>query len=121
MLQQLVTSIPSVEGSSMVSQTPEVNQDKYTITSRALHQSTSNGKASRSTLWFNLENVIASDTRIFMEAANKIIGSLRPSTRKQYSAYIEKFLNFYDASDLHKVSPVNLIYFLESLYITVVG
>ena len=56
-----------------------------------------------------------------MEAANKIIGSLRPSTRKQYSAYIEKFLNFYDASDLHKVSPVNLIDFLESLYITDVG
>ena len=86
----LLLGIPSVEGSSMVFQTPEVNQDNYTITSRALHQSTSNGKASRSTLWSNLENVIASDTGISTEAATKIIGSLRPSTRKQYSVYIEK-------------------------------
>ena len=110
-----------VEGSSMVSQTLEVDQEEYKITSKTLHQSTSNGKASRSTMWSNLENVIASDTGISTEAATKIIGSLRPSTRKQYSVYIEKLLKFYDASDLHKVSPVNLINFLESLYITGIG
>lgn len=47
-----------------------------------------------------------------------MIGSLRPSTRRQYTVYISKFLKFCNVADICNFMPseVNVINFLQELY-----
>lgn len=51
-----------------------------------------------------------------IEAINIIIASLRTTTRRQYSSYIDRFLSFVHGNELSLITDVQLVEYLNSLY-----
>ena len=61
------------------------------------------------------------NTKLAAGAVAKIVGSIRENTKKQYSVYILKFVQFYGNNNLDDVSHIDLINFLDTMYTNGVG